>query len=352
MTLWMVRAGRHGESEGQFIEEQRIHIGFGFSEDVSKLASRDAVIEKLREGDPSASLQKLANHASQLWTFAHVMKIGDWVVVPFKSKRAINIAEITGTSEMELGDPDDPVHSRSVKWIAQDIPRTAFEQDILYSFGGLQTVYAIRRNDAERRIKELVEGWTANENGRQELERENAPLLPASENVVAEDLSIDLEAIAADQIEAALSGKFRGPDGYDLERLVRALLRAQGYTVHHSRKGKDKGVDLLAAPGPLGFGTPRICVQVKSGSGKTDRPTLDQLIGTMQNVQAEQGLLVSWGGFTKDVEEEEAAQFFRVRLWGKQELIDELLDNYEELDSDIKLELPLKRIWAMAREPE
>ena len=137
-----------------------------------------------------------------------------------------------------------------------------------------------------------------------------------------------------------------------MERLVKALLEAKGYTVHHSEKGKDKGVDLLAAPGPLGFGTPRICVQVKSGEGKTDRPTLDQLIGTMQNFQAEQGLLVSWGGFTKEVKSAEAGQFFKVRLWGKQALIDELLDNYEKLDSDIKLELPLKQIWTVVRGSE
>ena len=134
-----------------------------------------------------------------------------------------------------------------------------------------------------------------------------------------------------------------------MERLVRALLEAQGYTVHHTRKGRDGGVDLLAAPGPLGFGSPRLCVQVKSGDTKADRKVLDQLLGTMQNVQAEQGLLVSWGDFTQEVESERVRQFFRVRLWGKQALIDELLDNYDKLDSDIKLELPLKRIWAVVQ---
>ena len=36
----------------------------------------------------------------------------------------------------------------------------------------------------------------------------------------------------------------------------------------------------------MGFGEPRVCVQVKSGDSALDRPTLDQLIGVMQNVQA------------------------------------------------------------------
>jgi restriction system protein len=67
----------------------------------------------------------------------------------------------------------------------------------------------------------------------------------------------------------------------------------------------------------------------------------------MSNVQAEQGLLVSWGGFKSSVEKEEANQFFKVRLWDQDDLIDQLLRHYDNLDEDIKVELPLKRIWTI-----
>ena len=46
-----------------------------------------------------------------------------------------------------------------------------------------------------------------------------------------------------------------------------------------SPEGPDKGVDILAAPEPMGFGEPRVCVQVKSSNSALDRPTPDQLIG-------------------------------------------------------------------------
>lgn len=137
-----------------------------------------------------------------------------------------------------------------------------------------------------------------------------------------------------------------------MERLVEAILKAQGYTTYRSPEGTDKGVDILAAPGPLGFGRPRICVQVKSQESPIDRPTLDQLIGTMQNVQADQGLLVSWGGFKSSVDREIASQFFRVRLWDQDTLIKELLDNYSQLDEDLRAEIPLKRIWTVATQEE
>jgi restriction system protein len=68
----------------------------------------------------------------------------------------------------------------------------------------------------------------------------------------------------------------------------------------------------------------------------------------MQNVQADQGLLVSWGGFKTTVDKEKATQFFRVRLWDQQALIEQILANYDRLDEDIRADLPLKRIWTVA----
>ena len=89
-------------------------------------------------------------------------------------------------------------------------------------------------------------------------------------------------------------------------------------------------------------------MQVKTGDVPADRPTLDQLIGAMQNFHADQGLLVSWSGFKNTVDREIPNQFFRVRLWGQKEIIYELLSNYDKLDEDLKAELPLKRIWALS----
>jgi restriction system protein len=155
----------------------------------------------------------------------------------------------------------------------------------------------------------------------------------------------DLEEIARDQIAKLIIAKFKG---HGMALLVDAILKAQGYTTYISPEGPDKGVDILAAQGALGFGEPRICVQVKSGDSPLDRPTLDQLLGTMQNVQANQGLLVSWGGFKGSVDKEKVSQFFRVRLWDQKDLIEQLLGHYDKLDDEIRADLPLKRIWTMA----
>jgi len=76
------------------------------------------------------------------------------------------------------------------------------------------------------------------------------------------------------------------------------------------------------------------------------------LIGNMQNFHAEQGLLVSLSGFKQTIEKERASQFFRVRLWSRNDLIENLLAAYDKLDEDLRSELPLKRIWTITNQEE
>ena len=341
MTLWLVRAGKYGELEGTFVTESRVSIGFNFGENLSLIETREELLKRLEELYPFDSTRQLANTAGQLWALGWTMQVGDRVIVPLKSRRAFVVGEVTGAYEFTAEAPEGHHHTRQVRWIAQDIPRTAFDQDLLNSLGAIMTICKISRNDAERRVKELVDNWG------QTLSGVTLPREATTDE--AEDLSVDLEAVAADEIERLLIEKF--PRGA-MEQLVKALLEAEGYTVYHSPTGPDGGVDLLAAPGPLGFGSPRICVQVKGGNSPIGAPVLRDLGGTMHNVQAEQGLLVSWGGFSSEVERQRGAQFFNIRLWDRADLVKELLDNYEALDSTIRAELPLKQIWTVVHEPE
>ena len=95
----------------------------------------------------------------------------------------------------------------------------------------------------------------------------------------------------------------------------------------------------------MGFGTPRLCVQVKSGESKVDVGTYMALKGTMEKFKAEHGLLVSWGGFTKRVIEQARSDYFKIRLWGREEVLEEIFTVYDKLNEEIKARLPLKRIW-------
>jgi restriction system protein len=341
MALWLVRAGKHGEHEARFLNENRIYLTWdGLNHDLSALPDRSALDEVLAQTYTDAKIGTLRNYAGQIWAFSQRMKKGDWAAVPSKAKPVFNIAEITGDYAFDPKAEDPYYHSRAVKWVGRDVPRAAFGQDMLYSFGAIMTICQIERNDAERRIRTMkANSW-----------RPESPERLSVPNTEATDATeeVDLEQLARDQIARLIIQRFKG---HGMERLVEALLKAQGYTTYRSPIGADKGVDLLAAPGALGFDHPRICVQVKSG-GPVDHPTLSQLLGTMHSVQADQGLLVSWGGFKQSVEKETAQHFFRVRLWNQDNLISQILEHYDRLDEEIRAELPLKRIWMVAAQEE
>jgi restriction system protein len=65
---------------------------------------------------------------------------------------------------------------------------------------------------------------------------------------------------------------------------------------------------------------------------------------------ADQALLVAWGGVNKAAKQELRSQFFKVRVWSADEMLDALMRTYPVLDEDIRAELPLKQIWALVEE--
>jgi restriction system protein len=117
-----------------------------------------------------------------------------------------------------------------------------------------------------------------------------------------------------------------------------------------SPPGADGGADIVAGQGSMGFDRPRLCVQVKSGHLPESVNILRELQGVMKNLGAEQGLLVSWGGFKDSVYKEARSLFFEIRLWDADQLLDALSANYERLSKEIQAELPLKRVWTFVPE--
>lgn len=347
MAVWLIRAGSHGEYEQKFIQEARVYVTWsGLNLDLSKLYQRAELATAMTERYPDTKPKSISVSVSQVWPFAHEMKPKDLVVLPLKTQPAIQVGEITGDYHFEAGGPDPYFHWRPVKWIGEAVPRANFGQDLLYSFGALLTICRVQRHNAEERIRAMrASGWKP-----ETIATVVRPPEPGQDAVVMESAEeIGLDDLARDQIARLIAARFKG---HELTRLVEAILQAQGYTTYRSPEGADGGADILAGSGPLGFGSPRLCVEVKSESSPIDRPTVDKLLGAVSKFGADEGLFVSWSGFKSNVQKELAASFFRVRLWTQKELLEQLFLHYEHLDEELKAELPLKRIWAVAAQDE
>lgn len=338
MSIWLFRAGSAGEFEDKFLTDNRVYLTWNdLNVDLKSFEDQTDLKDFLIAHYELPKAKTAVNWASQIYPIVAKMQVGDWVVLPSKRSRTIHFGKITGdyVYDESLGSPY--YHYRAVTWFATDIPRDVFDQDILYSLGAFMTVCKIHKNNAEERIKQLWKnGWQTNK----------SIVEPNETDADGEDdISLhNIEENMLDQISEYILHKFKG---HRIEELVAAILKAKGYAVYRSPEGADRGVDLLASSGELGFGGTKICVQVKSHDAPVDRPAMDQLIGTMSNVGADYGLLVSWSGFKSSVHKEIPKQFFKLRLWDANDVIKEIFNNYEKLPIEIRTEIPLKQVWVL-----
>ncbi len=220
MAVWLVRAGSLGEREDLALDQGLVVIGWGELSDLSEIISREQLEALYKATFPDAGRGKVANHVGQLWAFRERIQEGDLAVLPLKRQSAIAIGEVTGPYQHRPDLPVDARNTRRVNWLSTDLPRSTFEQDLLFSFGAYMTVCQIRRNNAEQRIRALLAGHPL---PYPEPEGEGA-----EEETASGEPPLDLEQYAQDQIIGHIGRKFRG---HKLADLVTAVLSAEGYHV-------------------------------------------------------------------------------------------------------------------------
>ena len=342
--VWLARAGARGEDEAVALELGLAIIGFTDIPELTGISTKDSLMARVRCANPRAKDARNRNLTAQLNSFILRMRDGDIVVLPLKTRPGqIALGRVDGSY---LYQSIDGVmrHTRPVKWIRPDVPRSEFGQDLLYSIGAFLTVCRIERNDADSRVAAILTG------SRDPWSDISADMLDAVETddrfEEDDEATLDIAQIARDQILEHIRSRFTG---HDFARLVNAVLQAEGYFTMLSPAGPDGGVDILAGRGSLGFEGPRLCVQVKATASAVDVTVLRSLIGTMQSFKADQGLLVSWGGFTRDLEREARQGFFTVRLWHADDLVSAVCRNYERLSEQIQNDIPLERVWTLVR---
>lgn len=335
MALWVVRAGSYGEQQDVAINERVVCHAWNELPDYSSCRTKDDLRALYVRTYPDETERQVVARMNQVWRFAKDIQIGDFVALPLIDEASFAIGRVTGPYEYRKLAPN-VMHIRRVEWL-KTIPRAAFPKDMLFSMNSALTIFQVSRNDAEARFTKLLT---------------QSVMLPDDTDDEGDDVSEEqpleeLDKSARDEILKFIQANFKG---HALARLVDAVLRAQGYKTEVSPPGPDGGVDILAGSGALGFEQPRLCVQVKSGGSAEGQKTFNELLGVVSKFDSQQGLLVSWSGFTNPVKSDARKDFFRIRLWDQGSLVDAVLQNYERFDDVIKADLPLKRIWVLVKE--
>lgn len=350
MTAWVVRAGRHGEDEEWNLKQGRAGGGWQEVADLSHVTSREQLRRIVSEVFSGSTAGKIRNYTGQLWALREAIQPGDLIVMPRKRGGQLALGICKSGYAYDAHETDRRRrHHIGVEWSAEEVSRSVLKDDLLNTINGAMTIFTASRNNAEARLRAVMEQGT--DPGSSGVR--SRPILaevPAAERLELEEAGVldpeptaTLEAIR-DRISTRIVERF---SGHKLTALVADVLTALGWVCRVSPPGADGGVDILAGRGPLGLDSPTLVVEVKSELKAVGAPVVRGLSGAVTSNGADQGLLVAWGGVTDPARNEFAQQRTRIAIWDASELLEKIFDVYPQLSDDTRASLPLKMMWVL-----
>lgn len=325
ITVWGIHAGRTGDAYALFLKKNVVAIGWDKIGDPSAIKSdRESFKAKIAEAYPETKPGALPLAAGQIFRFIHEPKVGDVVVYPSKHDRQVHLGVIEGDHNYNPALSEGYPNTRPVKWM-KTFPRTYFTQGALYEIGSAMSFFQVKTY-ADEFLAALEGKITPSPTGTEEDE------------TVAYVVG-DIEQTTRDFILKRLSQQLKG---HPFAHFVAHLLERMNYRTRVSLEGPDGGIDIIAHKDELGFEPPIIKVQVKSIDGSIGDPAVSALYGKIG--AGEFGLFVTLGTFTKQAINF-AVSKSNLRLIDGDELVDLVLQHYEEFDSRYKGLLPLKKVF-------
>lgn len=75
MPMWLCRAGRYGEHENKFLEENRVYCTWeNLPVSILQFSTKQNLQQYFVDNDSDVKAKTAMNWASQVWPFAHEMK--------------------------------------------------------------------------------------------------------------------------------------------------------------------------------------------------------------------------------------------------------------------------------------
>ena len=290
-NLWGIHAGKTGDASSLFTKQDCVAVGW-------------------------------VDMAGQLFRFIHEMQVGDLIAYPDKFERKIYLGEVTGTYVYDPKKSSDYPNIRSVKWLGS-FPRTQFSQGALYEVGSAMSFFQVKNFADEFRA--ALEGKPVTVNS---VEQDETVALVSGE----------IEDTTRDFILKRLSQEFKG---LPLEGFVVHLFEAMGYHARQTQRN-EPSVDVIAHKDHLGIEPPIIKIQVKSSEGTASDKDVSALCGKLGTGEA--GVFITLGAFSSHARDQEKNRP-NLRLIDGEELVDLVLQHYEQFDAKHKGVLPLRRVY-------
>lgn len=157
---WLVRSGREGERDAWSLGTGVTPGGFDEVPDLSSCSSFDDVKAVVAAAYPDEKAGTQSNFAGQLWSLRNRMETGDYVVLPLKTSKDLDLAigVISGPYEYRQDEPDPGKrHVRRVEWLSKATRRDLLRKDMRNSLGALLTYGYMKAPDAAQRLQAVLD---------------------------------------------------------------------------------------------------------------------------------------------------------------------------------------------------
>lgn len=335
-TMWMAR-GESGRLYDELRERGIVAIGWWEMMDWKPGESRSDLAKRFVAHRPEYKRGTIISGASQVWRFINEIREGDLVLTYSPSLRKYLVGEVVGPAkpEPELRDTGIAI-SRKAKWLGE-VDRDVLSVPTKNSLGSTLTVFKVP-SDAANDIMSALNGKP----------KATPPLKSKGivEDEEDEDSSVESQKLLEDteaRGRSFIEDRVSKLAWDDMQELIAGILRAMGYKTRIAKAGPDRGADIFASPDGLGFETPRIVVEVKHRQGSMGSKEVRSFLGGRH--KDDRGLYVSTGGFSKDARYEADRASIPVTLWELEDIVRYLVEYYDQLDSETRQLVPLKRIY-------
>lgn len=325
VKIWGIHAGALGEIDSKFLNKSKpcVAIGWDAVGDFSRIpAERDNFKEMLVQAYPDTKKGAVPTTAGMLYRFVHEIQNDDIIVYPSKIDKLVHIGKVTGSYEYNAALDKHYPNIRPVEWL-KHIPRTKFSQGALYEIGSALSLFQVKNYSEE--FFAALSGETISE--------------PVEEDATVAKVAEEIEQNTRDFISKRLIQELKG---HPFEHFIAHILNVLGYRTRISPEGADGGIDIIAHKDELGLEPPIIKVQVKSNDSDITPDKVQALYGNIAT--GEYGLFVALNSFSKKANEF-AKSKPNFRIINGDELIDIILQHYEQLDSKYKAIIPLKNVY-------
>lgn len=319
-VVWMVRAGEHGRLIEEF-EKGFVAIGWHAMGDLGSIQTPDQMRAAYMRAYPNAKAGSVGNAAAMAFKFAKVIAVGDHVISYKRVERKYLVGEITSNYRYQPGVVGDYPHIRQVNWTGR-VERDSLPSSTRNALGSTLTLFSVNE-DSWSDLQSVLKGEILDE----EIESDETEVLES----------------AKDQSREFIKDRIVRLDPNEFEEFVAGLLRAMGYKTRVSPIGPDRGVDIMASPDGFGFEQPRIAVECKHRGGAIGAPAIRSFLGGRH--KDDKGLYVSTGGYTKEAKYEAERASIPMTLLDLDDLVDSVVEYYEEMDSETRTMLPLVKIY-------